>query len=276
MADQATAAGHPDHVVLLPVWDLVDLGVDAVITTRAGGLSRPPYDTLNLGLHVGDHEEHVLTNRERLAATYGCHLDDMVFLDQCHGTRVATVGASHAGRGARFIENALSATDAAVTTTVGLPLVIQVADCTPIVLVDPEAAVLGLAHAGWRGAVGGIGPATVEAMVAAGAERSRIHAWLGPGVDVARYEVGPEVVAAARSCGGAAAVVEIAGSSHLDTTTLNRLLLEGAGIPTDQITASELRTDDPRLFSDRHARPCGRFAVVARLTGAPAVASGVS
>ena len=276
MVDQAMPSGHPDQVVLLPVWDLVDLGVDAVITTRAGGVSRPPYDSLNLGLHVGDDEGRVVTNRERLAATYGGHLDDMVFLDQCHGTRVATVTSDQAGRGARFIENALSATDAVVTTTVGLPLVIQVADCTPIVLVDPEAAVLGLAHAGWRGAVGGIGPATVRAMVAAGAEPSRIHAWLGPGVDVARYEVGPEVVDAARACGGAEAVVAVGGSSHLDTTTLNRLLLEAAGIPAGQITASALRTDDRRLFSDRHARPCGRFAVVARLTGAPAVASGIT
>ena len=250
-------------VSLLPVWPLVDHGVDAVITTRSGGVSRPPYDALNLGLHVGDLEDRVLTNRERLAATYGCHLDDMVFLDQCHGTRVA------------LVEHALSATDAAVTTTVGLPLVIQVADCTPIVLVDPVARVLGVAHAGWRGAVGGIGPATVEAMVAKGAERARLHAWLGPGVDVSRYEVGPEVMDAAITCGGATAVVEVSGSTHLDTGALNRIMLEAAGVPSDQITASELTTADRRLFSDRHARPCGRFAVVARLSSPPAVASDV-
>ena len=88
-----------EQVSLLTIWPLVDLGVDAVITTRAGGISPPPYDSLNLGLHVADGEDRVVTNRERLASTYGCHLDDMVFLDQCHGTRVATVGAGHAGRG---------------------------------------------------------------------------------------------------------------------------------------------------------------------------------
>ena len=265
-----------EQVVLLPLWPLVDLGVDAVVTTRSGGVSRPPYDSLNLGLHVGDVDEQVITNRERLAATYGCHLDDMVFLDQSHGTRVATVGLPHAGRGARFIENALSATDAVVTTTVGLPLVIQVADCTPIILSDPVAQVLGVAHAGWRGAVGGVGPATISAMVAAGAEESRIHAWIGPGVEVDRYEVGPEVVEAAVACGGTAAVVDRAGSTHLDTGALNRVVLEAAGIPAEQITASTLTTTDPRLFSDRHARPCGRFGVVARLTGTTAVASGLT
>ncbi len=262
-----------EQVSLLTIWPLADLGVDAVITTRAGGISPPPYDSLNLGLHVADGEDRVVTNRERLASTYGCHLDDMVFLDQCHGTRVATVGADHAGRGSRAIEHALSATDAAVTTTPGLPLVVQVADCTPIVLVDPVAGVLGVAHAGWRGAVAGIGSATVSAMVLAGAEIARLHAWLGPDVDVDRYEVGPEVVAAAQACGAGAAVVERSGTTRLDMTQLNRLLLESAGIPAGQITQSELTTQDPRLFSDRHARPCGRFAVVARLTGGRVVAS---
>ena len=237
-----------EQVSLLTIWPLADLGVDAVITTRAGGISPPPYDSLNLGLHVADGEDRVVTNRERLASTYGCHLDDMVFLDQCHGTRVATVGPGHAGRGSRAIEHALSATDAAVTTTPGLPLVVQVADCTPIVLVDPVAGVLGVAHAGWRGAVAGIGSATVSAMVLAGAEIARLHAWLGPDV-------------------------ERSGTTRLDMTQLNRLLLESAGIPAGQITQSELTTQDPRLFSDRHARPCGRFAVVARLTGGRVVAS---
>jgi YfiH family protein len=276
MGEPDATSGHPDQVVLLPVWPMADLGVDAVVTTRAGGVSHPPYDTLNLGLHVGDEDDRVVANRERLAATYGCHLDDMVFLDQCHGTRVATVDGAQAGRGSRFIENALSATDAVITATVGLPLVIQVADCTPLVLVDPVAGILGLAHAGWRGAVGGVGPATVAAMEAAGAQVDRLHAWIGPGVDVERYEVGSEVVEAAVACGGEEAVQLVGGSTHLDTAALNRLLLEAAGISADHITGSELRTSDRRLFSDRHARPCGRFAVVARLTGAPAVASGSS
>ena len=265
-----------DQVALLPVWSLIDLGVDAVVTTRSGGVSRPPYDSLNLGLHVGDDEDRVIINRERLATSYGCHLDDMVFLDQSHGTRVATVRPAHAGRGARFIENALSATDAVIATTVGLPLVIQVADCTPIVMIDPVAQVLGAVHAGWRGAVAGVGPATVRAMVAAGAEPARIHAWIGPSVDVDRYQVGPEVVEAATACGGAAAVVDRGGSTHLDIAVLNRVVLEGAGIPAAQISTSALTTADPRLFSDRHARPCGRFAVVARLTGSSAVASGLT
>jgi len=262
-------ADQDEQVALLPIWPMADLGVDAVIATRAGGVSRPPYDSLNLGLHVGDAEDRVVTNRERLAATFGCHLDDMVYLDQSHGTRVATVGAQHAGRGARFVENALSATDAAVTTVVGLPLVILVADCSPIVLVDPVAGVLGVVHAGWRGAVAGIGAATVAAMVAAGAERSRLHGWIGPGVDVERYQVGPEVVVAARSGGAGVAVVEREGGTHLDMALLNRTMLEAAGVPGDQLAASELTTADPRLFSDRHARPCGRFALVARLTGRP-------
>ena len=252
---------------LLPILELTDLGLDAVVTTRAGGTSRPPYDSLNLGLHVGDDDERVISNRERLADAFGCHLDDMVFLDQIHGTRVAVVDGSHAGRGARFIENALSATDAAVTTEVGLPLVVQVADCTPLVLVDPVAGVLGVAHAGWRGTVAGIGPTTIDAMVRIGADLSTITAWIGPGVDPARYEVGPEVVEALRAVGAERAVLDVGGSTHADIGDANAAVLELAGINPSKILRSPITTADQRLFSDRHARPCGRFAVVARLTG---------
>jgi len=250
--------------------ELSSLGAEALISTRGGGDSRPPWDSLNIGLHVGDEEAAVLANRELVAAALGRDLDQMIFLDQVHGTRVAVVDASHAGRGARSIEHALSATDAAITTSPEVTLVIQMADCAPLVLFDPAAGVLGVAHAGWRGATAGIAGATVDAMVSVGAEPARIHAGIGPCVDPTIYEVGPEVIEAVEQLLGEGAprcVTQHSARVTLDLGTLNELALEAAGIPIGQVHRSTHSTADRHLFfSDRHARPCGRFALFARLS----------
>ena len=250
--------------------ELSNLGVEALISTRGGGASRPPWDSLNLGLHVGDEEEAVLANRELVATALGRDLDQMIFLDQVHGTRVAVVDASHAGRGARAIENALSATDAAVTTSPGVTLVVQMADCAPLVLLDPTARVLGVAHAGWRGATAGIAGATVDAMVSVGADPARIHAAIGPCVDPTTYEVGPEVIEAVEQLLGAQArrcVTTQSARATLDLGHVNELALEAAGIPAGQVHRTTYSTADRHFFfSDRHARPCGRFALFARLS----------
>jgi YfiH family protein len=246
---------------------LAELGVDAFVTTRQGGISAAPYDTLNLGLHVGDEGLCVLENRARLAAAARCQLDDLVFMDQVHGARVAIVGDEDRGRGARVVDHALSATDAVVTATVDLPLVVLVADCSPILLVDPEARVLGLAHAGWRGVAAGVAGATVAAMTRLGASATRMVGLVGPTISAARYEVGPEVLAAleARDPTLGAAVSDEGGSLHADLAEANRLSLLSAGLAASRVSVTAQRSDDAEFFSDRAQRPCGRFGLVARL-----------
>ena len=179
-------------------WPSLDaLDVDAFVTTRHGGVSAGPYATLNLGLHVADEAADVLVNRRRAAAALGADLDDFVFCHQVHGRRVAVVSAADRGRGALSLDDAIASTDALVTTDPGTVLAILVADCVPIILTDPEAGVLACVHAGWRGTVAGVTGSTLHAMQALGARPERIQAAIGPAVAADRYQVGPEVAAAA-------------------------------------------------------------------------------
>ncbi|MFG1641581.1 peptidoglycan editing factor PgeF [Amycolatopsis sp. NPDC049252] len=161
--------------------------VRRVVTTRAGGASRPPYDTFNLGDHVGDDEDHVRANRKRLAAELGLAEDKLAWMEQVHGRTATTVDGSET--------RAAEATDALVTATPGVALVVLVADCVPILLADAEAGVVSAVHAGRVGTRIGVVPAAVAAMTEAGAEPSRIEALLGPAICGDCYEV-PAAMAA--------------------------------------------------------------------------------
>jgi YfiH family protein len=271
----ACAASGPGEAVGFLRWPgLATLGVDAVVTTRAGGVSGGPYASLNLGLHVGDDPEAVVENRRRAAAALGASLDELVFGTQVHGTHAAVVGPDQAGRGARRQDDALPATDALVTGSNGPVLATLVADCSPILLVDPDARVLATVHAGWRGALRGVGDAAVAAMVSVGARVDRIRAVIGPTVSFGRYEVGPEVAEAAAAALGPRAADVLAAHGErwrFDVAGANRLRLLAAGLAGGNVCVSPCTTDDPRFFSDRSARPCGRFGLLARLVpGGPA------
>lgn len=245
-----------------------DLGVDALITTRRGGVSTGPYRSLNLGLHVGDHPDAVRENRRRAARAMDVDLADLVFAHQVHGTRASVVTDADAGKGARDMDGAVAATDALVTSTRGPVLVTLVADCAPILLVDPDAGVLATVHAGWRGAVTGTVAAAITTMERLGGRAAGIFAWIGPAVDPATYEVGPEVADAARSGLGAqapAALMPAGDRWRFDVAEANRQQLLAAGVPEHQVHRSSFKTGDDHFFSDRAVRPCGRFGLMARL-----------
>ncbi len=167
----------PDAEVSLLRWDeAADMGAEAAVTTRRGGVSRAPYDSLNLGLHVGDDPGAVVANRARAAGAFGAELDSLVFARQVHGADSAFVGRADAGRGARAEEDAVADADVLVTTTPGVTLVIMVADCVPLALVDPQAGVLAAVHAGWRGTAAGVVGAALGAMIERGARRASASA----------------------------------------------------------------------------------------------------
>ena len=134
-----------------------------VTTTRAGGVSTPPFDTFNLGDHVGDDPAAVAENRARLAATLGLRAGRVVWMNQVHGDRVEVVD------GAR--EAAVDDTDALVTRTARLALAVVTADCVPVLMADARAGVAAAVHAGRVGAQRGVVARTVEAMLALGAQR---------------------------------------------------------------------------------------------------------
>jgi YfiH family protein len=247
------------------------LGAAVSVTTRHGGVSRPPYDFLNLGLHVGDSPERVAVNRARAAQAFGVPLRTMVFAQQVHGAGATQVGADDAGRGVAGLEDAVPATDALVTIAPAVTLVILVADCVPLALVDPAAHVLAAVHAGWRGTAAGVVPAALRAMAEHGARPERVHAYLGPAVAPERYQVDrPVVDALARAVAPAALGNGIVrsdggGRARVDLVAANRQQLLGAGVRPEHVFESGTTTADPSFFSDRAARPCGRFALLARL-----------
>ena len=157
-----------------------------VFTSRAGGVSAAPYDSFNLGTHVGDDPADVAANRARLAQILGLPEERFVWMEQLHTNTVTLVD----GPSAAPVE----ATDALVTRQKDLALCVLVADCTPVLLSDHTAGVIGAAHAGRMGARNGIAKNTVEAMVELGAEPSRIQVLLGPAAAGESYEV-PEGMA---------------------------------------------------------------------------------
>jgi polyphenol oxidase len=252
-------------------WDLFDgVGLDALVTTRNGGVSEGPYASLNLALHVGDDPSWVLENRRRALALLGADLGDLVAAEQVHGARVSVVGAADRARGARSTADAVAASDGLVTTEPGLVIGILVADCAPIVLFDPEERVLGCAHAGWRGATAGVVEATIGTMEVLGARHERILAGIGPCIGPDRYEVRADVVdACAQHLGSAQPWASPASEGHwwFDLAGAVEAILRRSGVGSDHIACSPLRTGPAGpFFSARDEGRCGRFALLARIT----------
>jgi polyphenol oxidase len=155
--------------------------------TRQGGVSTGIYEGLNVGLGSRDTRNDVVENRRRVAAYFGQPLERLATVNQVHSPDVVTVNGAYAGD--------RPSADALVTATPGLVLGVLAADCGPILFADPKNRVVGAAHAGWKGALYGVAENTIAAMIALGAERSNIHACLGPSIAKASYEVGPEFFA---------------------------------------------------------------------------------
>ncbi|WP_375263758.1 peptidoglycan editing factor PgeF [Palleronia sp.] len=153
--------------------------------TRRGGASSGVFAGLNCALSSSDQGDAVRINRARVAAAMGVAPEGLATVPQVHSADVIVVERGGAAAGSA---------DAMVSSVPGVALGILTADCMPILLADDEAGVVGAAHAGWKGALGGVIENTVEAMVGRGAERLRIRAAIGPAISQAAYEVGPEML----------------------------------------------------------------------------------
>jgi len=178
---------------LVPEWPAPP-GVHALCTSREGGVSTAPWGSLNLGDHVGDDPQAVRTNRQRLQAIVRDHTPGAcaVFLQQVHGVDVVALDAGSA-QGQAF--------DACVTSASGVVCTIMVADCLPVLLAHRSGAVVGAAHAGWRGLAGGVLETLFERFAGQiqtppGQAAQQTLAWLGPCIGQRSFEVGAEVRAA--------------------------------------------------------------------------------
>jgi hypothetical protein len=169
-------------------------GVLHGFTLRHGGVSQNPFHTLNLGDHVGDNPLAVQENRIRLAAALGYEARDVTAGEQVHGVQIRRVGQEERGRGHFQFAASLPGTDGLVTQEPGIVLMAHAADCTLLFFADPQNRCAGLAHAGWRGAVGGMAAGMVHEMALLGCLRENIHVALSPSIGPCCYRVGEEVI----------------------------------------------------------------------------------
>ncbi|GLQ56078.1 peptidoglycan editing factor PgeF [Devosia nitrariae] len=216
---------------------------------RSGGVSKGNYASLNVSEAVGDDAGCIAENRARIAEALGFAPGQLAILRQVHSTRAVTLTAP-TEPGAR------PEADAMVTKVPGVALAIVTADCAPILLVDPEAGVIGAAHAGWRGAMDGVLANTVAAMTALGAEPGRIICAVGPTISAANYEVGPQFMAdfLERHPGGERHFQRgPGGREHFDLSGFVAVQLREAGVGTVEIAGGCTYGRPDRYFSHRHA-----------------------
>ncbi|CAN7357683.1 peptidoglycan editing factor PgeF [Trinickia sp. LjRoot230] len=263
---------------LQPSWR-VSPRVRALVTTRAGGVSLPPYGRfgdgtelpggLNLGPHTGDDASRVEQNRARVAALTAAHA---AWLEQIHGDTI--VDAEQA-----LACDAVPQADASVTSAPGVACVVMVADCLPVLLCDPAGRAVGAAHAGWRGLAAGIvEKAALRVAAAAGVPAHSLHAYLGPAIGPRAFEVGPEVRETflgqadgpkerERTASAFVASAATPGKYFADLYALARLRLGRHEIT--QVTGGQACTftERERFYSYRRDGVTGRMAALIWLAG---------
>ncbi|MCL1917877.1 MAG: peptidoglycan editing factor PgeF [Peptococcaceae bacterium] len=271
-ADQPLQATQADQVrisYLSLAWE--EYGVTTAFSARGGGVSAKPYDTLNLGLHVGDLAQDVLENRRRFGQLMSISAQECVVSEQVHGVRIAQVGEAHGEAGMLDKASAVAGCDA-LATQERVGLMAFFADCVPLFFCDPKTHWVALAHAGWRGSAAGMARVMVEFLIGKGCQVPDIRAGIGPCVGSCCYEVDEAVVEAFRE--------GIPGFSHyahsrpdgkyaLDLQEANRLELVRAGLEESHIASASLCTacHGSEFFSYRKNSRTGRMAGFIRRRG---------
>lgn len=230
---------------LLPDWP-APATVRACITTRDGGFSQAPFDSLNLGDHVEDDPRAVAQNRQHLIARLQCQ---PAWLSQVHGSRVVEANPQRVDQA-----------DASWSSTPGIASAVLTADCLPALFCDRAGTRVAAAHAGWRGLAGGVLEATLAALDVPADE---VLVWLGPAIGPAAFEVGAEVretfVASHPQACAAFLPGNAPGKFMADIYALARIRLAAQGV-TRVYGGGFCTVSDPRFFSYRRAARTGRFA----------------
>ncbi|MDQ3248361.1 MAG: peptidoglycan editing factor PgeF [Chloroflexota bacterium] len=258
---------HPNGVITYTFDSLAQLPLHVHVSTRHGGVSPAPWNTLNFSVQRGDTPERVLQNRTRLADALGIAVDAQVRCHQVHGTGVAKVDQGDANQWQTGV-------DSLVTDTVNLPLALVFADCVPVLLYDPQHHALGVCHAGWRGTLNGAAAATLWAMQAAyDTDPAALLACIGPSIGPQSYAVGQDVVDLAHvKLNNADQLFSYPNGQdqnpHFDLWQANVNQLCEAGVPLTHIEVSGIDTaqNTHDFFSHRAEKgQCGLFSMVAWL-----------
>jgi polyphenol oxidase len=249
-SDVTLRAETRDSLTVYPIERAHELGVDAFLTDRFGGVSGGPYDSLNLAYHVGDDSWLVDENRRHVARAAGVAEDQLITVSQVHGADVLDAG----------LVTSASEADALSYESTDLALAILVADCVPLVLVDTSSPRFAVVHAGWRGLHRGV----LARAVSSFPDPSTVYAFVGPSISMEAYQVGPDVAQYFEDVPGAL-YPDGGDRSRLDLRTIAEVQLVAAGVTDHHVETSTQVTDGGEVFfSDRAQRPCGRFALVAK------------
>ncbi|WP_059170063.1 peptidoglycan editing factor PgeF [Bacillus sp. FJAT-27445] len=251
-----------ESLYILKKWMNDFPGLSAGFTSRQGGYSRLEFDSLNTGYHVGDDPGMVMANRGATARMAGFKLLDMVGAEQTHGTNIVKAHPNLKGMGAAAYDNSVKDTDGFYTNEPGILMSLCFADCVPLYFIEPFSRMVGIAHAGWKGTVNGIGPKMVKAWEDEGIDPSSIFAAIGPSICKDCYIVDDKVIAFVEK---ALEHVEkkpynqiSAGQYSLDLQSMNRVLLEEAGIPVQNIATTGLCSSCSGASFFSHRRDKGK------------------
>ena len=219
---------------------------------RLGGVSTGIYESLNAGFGSDDDASHVTENRRRIASDMGVTVDRLLTAYQVHSADAVMVDKPFTGERPKV--------DALVTRCPSLATTILSADCAPILFADPSARIVAAAHAGWKGAIGGIIEATIEKMCKLGASKTRIVAAIGPCIAQASYEVGPEFVATFTDADSANQRFFIPGDndrSYFDLKRYCAARLRSAGVGAIDVLPHDTCSLTHDFFSNRRRNQAG-------------------
>lgn len=224
-------------------------GFRHAFATRHGGVSAEPYDTLNLGLHLGDDDAAVQENLQRFARALGVPIDDLFEQGQVHGVAVRAVSRADARASVADAEG-----DALITRDPGVAVAARTADCVPVLVAHAQSGDVAAIHAGWRGAVAGVVPNALRAL---GHDPAELLAVIGPHIRASAFEVGDEVAAELSRVGGEGAVLRRQGQKpHGDLAVLIRAQLAKLGVHESSIddVGGCTHRDAANFFSHRRER----------------------
>lgn len=240
-------------------WQQLHPNLVAGFTKRNGGVSKEPFDTFNLGLHVPDNQENVMRNRKKLADQLTIPLENWVSGEQVHQTMVKHVTDNEKGQGAVSYESSIKGTDGLITNKKGILCTAFFADCVPLYFFDPVSGYIGLAHAGWKGTVGRIAEKMVKAFQQKGVSPENLLVAIGPSISMENYEVDDRVINLIDDKDRAKTVTTLENNRFLvDLKQLNVEILLQTGVLRHNIEVTNYCTyrDKDLFFS--HRRDHGR------------------
>ncbi|NLP42226.1 MAG: peptidoglycan editing factor PgeF [Veillonellaceae bacterium] len=242
------------------------------ISTRIGGMSRPPYSELNLGLHTGDNQHDVIYNRLLFCEAAGVVFDKVVTAQQTHGDNIAIVSHVDMGKGHASYDQSIEDTDALITNIPNIPLMLFYADCVPVLIVDPIRNVVAVCHAGWKGTVAKIAQKTILKMASQFQTiPSDCLVGIGPSIGACCYEVDQNVIIKLmQNFKSWKQLVKQTSETHwkLDLWMANKIQLEEIGVKSPNIVISGMCTScNTSLFYSHRAEHglTGRLGAVISL-----------